>query len=62
MSQVAFAVVTLPEPMVMGKRQPWQKYLRTLSAATYTAGIILYRDYLYGNLYQMPIHYVEIGI
>jgi hypothetical protein len=27
-----------------------------------TAGIILYRDYLYGNLYQMPILYVEIDI
>jgi len=28
----------------------------------HTAGIILYRDYLYGNLYQMPILYVEIDI
>ena len=27
-----------------------------------TAGIILYRDYLYVNLYQMPILYVEIDI
>ena len=30
--------------------------------STYTAGITLYRDYLYGNLYQMPILYVEIDI
>src|SRR5882762_6039851 len=27
-----------------------------------TVGIILYRDYLYVNLYQMPILYVEIDI
>jgi len=29
---------------------------------TYTVGIILYGDYVYGNLYQMPILYVEIDI
>ena len=37
------------------------RYIRMMVAHV-TAGIILYRDYLYVNLYQMPILYVEIDI
>jgi len=34
----------------------------TVAKLYHTVEIIVYKDYLYGNLYQMPILYVEIDI
>jgi hypothetical protein len=47
---------------IRGSDNRERKITDVSSYQTYTAGIILYRDYLYVNLYQMPILYVEIDI